>query len=36
MRRIEVDDPAQRKEVLQHHLRAERFWMQQVAQANAE
>jgi hypothetical protein len=36
MRRIRLDDPAQRKEVLQHHLRAERFWERRVAQANAE
>jgi hypothetical protein len=35
MQRIQLDDPAQRKEVLQHHLRAEKFWEQRVAQANA-
>ena len=27
-------DPAQRKEVLQHHLRAEKFWQERVAKAN--
>jgi hypothetical protein len=26
MARIKLDDPAQREEVLQHHLRAEKFW----------
>jgi hypothetical protein len=36
MQRIQLDDPAQRHEVLQHHLRAERFWEQRVARANAE
>jgi hypothetical protein len=34
--RIQLDDPARRKEVLQHHLRAERFWMQRLAQTSAE
>jgi hypothetical protein len=36
MRRIKLDDPAQRSEVLQHHRRAERFWEQRVARGNAE
>ena len=36
MGRIKLDDPAQRQEVLQHHLRAEKFWQDRVANANAE
>ncbi len=36
MQRIQLADPAERKEVLEHHLRAQRFWKQQVARANAE
>jgi hypothetical protein len=36
MGRIKLDDPAQRQEVLQHHLRAEKFWQDRVAKANAE
>jgi hypothetical protein len=36
MGRIMLDDPDQRKEVLAHHLRAEQFWKDRVAQANAE
>jgi hypothetical protein len=34
--RIKLDDPAQRTEVLTHHLRAERFWLERLAKANAE
>jgi hypothetical protein len=30
------DDPAQRKEVLQYHLRAEAFWKERVAKANGD
>lgn len=36
MGRIMLDDPVQRKEVLAHHLRAEKFWKDRVAKANAE
>ncbi|MCI0684588.1 MAG: CehA/McbA family metallohydrolase [Gemmataceae bacterium] len=36
MARIKLADPAQRQEVLQHHLRAEKFWQDRVAKANAE
>jgi hypothetical protein len=36
MGRIKLDDPGQRKEVLAHHLRAEKFWQDRVAKANAE
>jgi len=36
MARIKLDDPGQRQEVLQHHLRAEKFWQDRVAKANAE
>jgi hypothetical protein len=36
MTRIKLDDPAQREEVLKHHLRAESFWQSRVAKANAE
>jgi hypothetical protein len=35
-RRLELDDPARRQEVLQYHERAERFWEDLVARANAE
>jgi hypothetical protein len=33
--RVQVDDPAQREEVLAHHRAALRFWEGRVAQANA-
>ena len=36
MGRIQLDDPGQRKEVLAHHLQAEKFWQDRVAKANAE
>jgi hypothetical protein len=36
MGRIKLDDANQRKEVLAHHLRAEKFWQERVAKANAE
>ena len=36
MGRIMLDDPDQRKEVLVHHARAEKFWRDRVAGANAE
>jgi hypothetical protein len=36
MDRIKLDDPDQRKEVLQHHRRAERFWQAILASANAD
>jgi hypothetical protein len=35
-RRIKVDDPQQRREVLAPHEAAERFWQERVRQANAE
>jgi hypothetical protein len=35
-RRVRLDDPAQRQEVLQYHTMAEKFWREKVAQANAE
>jgi hypothetical protein len=34
--RVRVDDPAQRREVLAYHARAEQFWQDLVAKANAE
>jgi hypothetical protein len=34
--RIKLDDPAQRTEVLAHHLRAERFWLERLKKANSE
>ncbi len=36
MRRVKLDDPIQREEVLRHHRQAEQFWEERVAQANAE
>jgi hypothetical protein len=36
MKRIKLDDAGQRKEVLQHHLQAEKFWQERVARANAK
>lgn len=36
MNRIKLDDAAQRKEVLQHHLHAEKYWQERVAHANAD
>jgi hypothetical protein len=36
MGRVKVDDPARREEVLQYHRRAETFWRDVVARANAE
>jgi len=36
MGKIKLDDPAQRNEVLQHHLRAEKFWQDRVAKANVD
>jgi hypothetical protein len=36
MHQIKLDDPAQRKEVLQHHLQADKFWQARVAQATAD
>jgi hypothetical protein len=35
-RRVKLDDAGQRQEVLKYHERAEKFWQQQVAKANAE
>jgi hypothetical protein len=34
--RVKVDEPTRRDEVLQHHRRAEEFWRDLVAKANAE
>jgi len=34
--RIKLEDPAQRAEVLTHHLRAEEFWLDRLAKANAK
>jgi hypothetical protein len=34
--RIKLDDPAQRTEVLAHHVRAERFWLERLKEANSE
>jgi hypothetical protein len=34
--RVKVDDPARREEVLRYHHRAETFWQDRVAKANAE
>ena len=34
--RVKLDDPLQRAEVLEHHDRAEKFWLTRVSQANAE
>jgi hypothetical protein len=36
MDRIKLDDPEQKKSVLQHHRRAETFWQAILASANAE
>lgn len=36
MQRIKLDDAVQRKEVMQPHLQAEKFWQERVATANAE
>jgi hypothetical protein len=36
MARVKLDDPGQRKEVLDHHLRAEKFWQERVAKASVE
>lgn len=36
MGRIKLNDPGQRKEVLGHHLQAEKFWQERVAMATAE
>ena len=35
-RRVKVDDPAKRDEVLKHHAAAEKFWLDVVARANAD
>jgi len=35
-RRVKLDDPAQKQEVLKHHEAAERFWQDLLARANAE
>jgi hypothetical protein len=35
-RRVKLEDAQQRHEVLQHHTRAEKFWQDVVAKANAE
>jgi hypothetical protein len=35
-KRVKLEDPAQRQDVLQHHTLAEKFWQQKVADANAE
>src|SRR5262249_14292916 len=36
MQRVRLVDEAQRREVLEHHRRAEKFWQERVARANAE
>lgn len=36
MKRIKLDNPAQREEVLRHHRDAEKFWREKVARANAK
>jgi hypothetical protein len=36
MARVKLDDPAQRKEVLAHHLWAEKYWQARLAEANVE
>jgi hypothetical protein len=35
MRRVKLDDAAQREQVLEHHRRARKFWQDRAAQANA-
>jgi hypothetical protein len=35
-RRVKLDDPGQRKEILRYHDEAKRFWKKTLAQANAE
>jgi hypothetical protein len=35
MDRIKLDDSAQRREVLEYHRRAEKFWQDRVAKASA-
>jgi hypothetical protein len=35
IQRVKVDDPAQRQEVLRYHQKAEEFWKEKVAKANA-
>jgi hypothetical protein len=35
-KRVKLNDPAQRQEVLKHHAMAEKFWTEKVAAANAE
>ena len=35
-RQLDVDDPAQRREVLEHHRQARDFWQDLVSRANAE
>jgi hypothetical protein len=34
--RVHLDDPAQQAEVLVHHVRAEQFWRERLAKANAD
>src|SRR5205823_6462221 len=34
--RVKVDDPAQRREVLEHHAAARKFWETILAEANAD
>jgi hypothetical protein len=36
MGRIQLNDETERREVLSHHLRAEKFWLERVAKANTE
>jgi hypothetical protein len=36
VKRIKLEDPAQRQEVLQHHAAAKKYWEDLVAKANAE
>jgi hypothetical protein len=36
MKRIELDDPAQREEVVRHHVAAKKYWEDLLARANAE
>lgn len=36
MGRIQLDDAEKRREVLEPHLRAEKYWQERVAKANAE
>jgi hypothetical protein len=36
MNRVKLEDPVQRRDVLQYHARAKKFWEEILAQANAD